>query len=110
MTCLTCNETAHPTGAMLLNDLLNCIFCTACYTVCESASQAGLCMMAPATKDACDMGTPSMPGAGACGNGMTGCAHCSQQMGASCYASNQACAKNTDCVAFDTAIQACPTM
>jgi hypothetical protein len=111
-TCLSCNETAHPMGAMLLNDLLNCIFCTACYTVCESSTQMGLCNGPPATKDPCDMGTPSMPGAGtACGDAMGGCAHCSQQMtGGSCYMANQACAKNSDCIAFDKAIQMCPTM
>jgi hypothetical protein len=98
-------------GAMLLNNLLNCIFCTACYTVCESSTQMGLCTGAPAMKDVCDTGTPSMPGAGtACGDANGGCAHCSQQMGASCYAANQACTKSSDCVAFDHAIQMCPTM
>ena len=106
-TCETCEEGLHAQGAMLFNALIDCVFCTACYTVCEGATNG--CTMPPAMKDACDTGTPSAPGAGTtCGNGMGGCVACSQKTGGSCNAANMACGSSADCKAFNTALQACP--
>src|SRR5690242_11668098 len=56
-TCAMCEQGNHPEGSMTFNNLVTCVYCTACYTVCDG-TDAG-CMMAPASKDACDMGTPS---------------------------------------------------
>jgi hypothetical protein len=110
--CLSCNEQLYPEGATLLNDLLDCLFCTACYTVCQSASQPGLCgdAGAPPTIDACDTGTPSSPGAGTtCGDQNGGCVQCAEQLGATCSTPAYACNQNAQCPAFNAAILQCPT-
>jgi len=110
--CLSCNEQLYPEGATLLNDLLDCLFCTACYTVCDSASQPGLCgdAGAPESTDTCDTGAPSSPGAGTtCGDQNGGCVHCAEQSGATCFAQRNACDQNAQCPAFNAAILKCPT-
>jgi hypothetical protein len=109
--CLSCNEGRYPGGAALLNDLLDCLFCTACYTICQSALQPGLCgdAGAPATTDVCDTGEPSMPGPGTtCGDTGGGCVACAEQPGATCAAQAQACDQSAECVSFNTAILGCP--
>lgn len=102
-TCATCEQGNHPTGANTYNNLVECVFCTGCYTVCDGAS-AG-CPSAPPTMDACDSATPDPNGPG-CQDQTTGCIQCAE--GGTCMSAVTACQNDTDCVAFAQALQACP--
>ncbi len=99
-TCFDCASANHPTGSALYETLAECVICTACYTVCDGAN-AG-CPMPPATKDACDMGTP---GDAAC-SGMGMCQDCS--LAGTCKADLTACQGSADCMGFAQEIQGCP--
>jgi hypothetical protein len=108
--CLSCNEMACMHGAALLQDLVDCLFCTACYNVCSSG-QNGACgdAGAPAQTDPCDKGTPSTPGAGTtCGNQSGGCVFCAQQPGHTCETQRNNCNNDQDCLTFNDAILKCP--
>lgn len=107
-TCASCEEKNNPQGAQLFDALLDCLYCTACYTVCDGASSG--CQMAPATMDACDDDAPDPYGPGCDGqmtNPPTGCIPCAEA--ATCKDPLDACKNSPDCVALNTALQACPT-
>jgi hypothetical protein len=89
--CETCASMLDQSGVQPYNDLLDCVFCTGCYTTCQSASVAGACTGAPATKDACDTGTP---GTTAC----QACQQCSTKSAGTCGAKFTACNGSTQCV------------
>jgi hypothetical protein len=103
-----CEEGNHPQGAQVFNDLLDCVYCTACYTVCDGMT-AG-CAAAPTSMDACDKSTPDPMGPGCIdttANPATGCIPCAE--GGTCKPKVDACKASSDCVAFNNALQACPT-
>ena len=112
--CLACNEAACPHGATVLNELVNCLLCTACYTACSSGNQPGLCGGAdgggvPAQMDPCDNKVQSTPGAGTtCGNQSGGCIFCAQQSGHTCEPQRNACNCDQDCLTVNNAILKCP--
>ena len=71
------------------------------------AKPALLTVAEAATKDACDVGTPSSPGTGDCGGGATnmGCISCAEK--GSCAAALQACTSNPDCTSYANALSSC---
>jgi hypothetical protein len=99
--CATCFADQYPVGAPIYNGLVQCVICSACYTVCDGAGSG--CPMAPPMTDACDTGTP---GKAACGDGMTGCIACS--FAGSCKTDLDACNGEPECVDFSNALQGCP--
>jgi hypothetical protein len=107
-TCAMCEQGNHPEGSMVFNDLITCVYCTACYTVCDG-STAG-CTAAPTTMDACDGAMPDPMGPGcidSTNTPATGCIPCAEA--ATCKPKVDACKADTDCVAFNQALQNCPT-
>jgi hypothetical protein len=64
--CLHCAGSVDSAGVNHFNDLFSCIFCRACYTTCDGATEN--CTAAPITVDACDVGTPGMTTCDACQN------------------------------------------
>jgi hypothetical protein len=96
-TCSDCFAGQYQAGVKPLNDILTCIFDVACFTTCDGASAGGT---APATKDACDVGTASSANC-------TTCQKCAQ--GATCKAQATACGGEPDCIALNKALQTCPT-
>ncbi|MBS2033221.1 MAG: hypothetical protein JST54_35435 [Deltaproteobacteria bacterium] len=62
--CVTCASTVDAAGVQPYNDLLDCVYCTACYTSCDGAN-AG-CLSAPATFDSCDSSSTNTSACQAC--------------------------------------------
>jgi hypothetical protein len=91
--CNACYQKQYPGGIAAYNDVATCIFCSACYTTCESATSATFCAGAPACPDPCDMGTPGTP---ACDT----CQTCASAGSGSCASVVQTCLSNPDCKAL----------
>lgn len=86
--CVSCASMADQDGVMAYNDLVDCVFCTGCYTTCDGAGSG--CKAAPTTTDPCDTGTPGMTSCNTCQGCVlpkTGTGTCTNQLNA-CKAIN----------------------
>src|SRR5262249_15927923 len=96
----------HPMGSAIFDKLLFCVFCQACFTACQGESM-GMACPPPMGKDVCDVGM----GANACfdqtTNPASGCIPCSEEN--TCKGAVEGCKSSSDCIAYNQAIQSCPT-
>ena len=91
--CNQCYSMEYQAGVMDYNNLVSCVFCSACYTTCQSAMNAPFCMGAPTTTTR-DTGTPGMTACSAC-------QMCSIKTGTgSCATELAACMNDADCKAL----------
>ncbi len=96
-TCNMCYSAVHQAGVNDYNNFISCLICDACYTVCMGSAES-FCTGAPATKDACDIGTTTAQ--------CQTCVMCAE--GATCKTEAATCMANTDCKALLSVM--CPTM
>lgn len=104
--CATCLQSNHPQGGLLLHELIFCLYCSACFTVCDGAANG--CASGPMTMNACDFITPDPSGCiDTTMDPPGGCIPCAEA--STCKPQLDACNASPDCVALQDELNSCPT-